>query len=148
MHTPPTALGALRGVALAALLVVSPAALLVVSPAAWAACDAGPGVLRGETPTVALAFRTRPAEIKVGELFSLQVEVCPRDGVSVSGLKIDAGMPAHKHGMNYQPRVSSSGPGQYTATGLMFHMPGQWQFTFDVETPAERERIRIDYLAE
>jgi len=137
--TPP-APGALRGLALAALV--------AASPAAYAACDAGPGVLRGSTPRVALAFRTTPPVIKVGELFSLQAEVCPQDGVSVTGLKVDAGMPAHRHGMNYQPRVSSAGPGQYIATGLMFHMPGQWQFTFDAETPAGRERIRVDYTAE
>jgi hypothetical protein len=122
-------------------------ALALAAPAAWAACDAGPGVLRGETPKVALAFRTSPPAIKVGELFSLQAEVCPQAGVTVTGLKVDAGMPAHKHGMNYQPRVSSTGPGKYTATGLMFHMPGQWQFSFDVETPAGRERIRVDYMA-
>jgi hypothetical protein len=30
----------------------------------------------------------------------------------------------------------------------MFHMPGHWQFIFDVETPAGRERIRVDYTAE
>ena len=124
------------------------ALLLAVSPAAHAGCDAGPGVLRGETPRVALAFRTTPAAIKVGELFSLQAEVCPQPGVSVTGLKVDAGMPAHKHGMNYQPRVSHTGPGKYTATGLMFHMPGQWQFAFDVETSAGRERIRVDYTAQ
>lgn len=124
------------------------ALLLAASPAAYAACDPAPGVLRGETPRVALAFRTAPAAIKVGELFSLQAEVCPQPGVSVTGLKVDAGMPAHKHGMNYQPRVSQTGPGKYTATGLMFHMPGKWQFAFDVETSAGRERIRVDYAVE
>ncbi len=124
------------------------ALLLAVSPAAYADCDAGPGVLRGQTPKVALALRTAPAAIKVGELFSLQAEVCPQPGVSVTGLKVDAGMPAHKHGMNYQPRVIHTGPGKYTATGLMFHMPGKWQFAFDVETSAGRERIRVDYTAE
>ncbi|TSA17294.1 MAG: hypothetical protein D4R74_02915 [Betaproteobacteria bacterium] len=86
--------------------------------------------------------------MKVGELFSLQAEICPQAGTSVTGLKVDAGMPAHKHGMNYQPQVSNSAPGKYTATGLMFHMPGLWQFTFDVETSAGRERIRVDYQAE
>jgi hypothetical protein len=132
--------GTLRGLAIAA-------ALNVPAPA-QAACEVGPGVLRGETPRMALAFRTNPPLIKVGELFSLQAEVCPQDGTRVTGLKVDAGMPAHKHGMNYQPRVSNTGPGRYTATGLMFHMPGQWQFIFDVETPAGRERIRVDYTAE
>ena len=131
---------ALRGLALAALL--------AAGPAAHAACDAGPGVLRGRTPKLALAFSTAPPVIKVGELFSLQAEVCPQEDISVTGLKVDAGMPAHKHGMNYQPRVSRTGPGKFTATGLMFHMPGQWQFIFDVETPAGPERIRIDYTAE
>ena len=130
----------LRGLALAALL--------AVPAAAHAACDAGPGVLRGQTPKVALAFRTTPPAIKVGELFSLQAEVCPQAGTSVTGLKVDAGMPAHGHGMNYQPRVTGTGPGKYTATGLMFHMPGQWQFAFDVDTSAGRERIRVDYTAE
>lgn len=124
------------------------AALLCAAPAAHAACDAGPGVLRGTTPSMALAFRTTPPAIKVGELFSLQAELCPQEGVSITGLKVDASMPAHKHGMNYQPRVAPTGPGKYTATGLMFHMPGQWQFVFDVETPAGRERIRVDYRAE
>jgi hypothetical protein len=124
------------------------AALLAAAPAAHAACDAGPGVLRGSTSRVRLAFRTDPPAIKVGKLFSLQAEVCPQPGTSVTGLKVDAGMPAHKHGMNYRPRVSSTGPGKYTATGLMFHMPGHWQFTFDVETPAGRERIYVDYTAQ
>ena len=123
------------------------AALLAAWPVAYAACDAGPGVQRGQTARVALAFRTDPPVIKVGELFSLQAEVCPQGGISVTGLKVDAGMPAHGHGMNYQPRVSRTGPGKYAATGLMFHMPGRWQFTFDVETPAGRERIRVDYTA-
>jgi len=131
---------ALRGLALAVLA--------AAWPAAYAACDAGPGVLRGRTPKVALAFRTTPPVIKVGELFSLQAEVCPQENISVTGLKVDAGMPAHKHGMNYQPRVSRTGPGKFTATGLMFHMPGLWQFIFDVDTPAGRERIRVDYTAE
>jgi hypothetical protein len=95
-----------------------------------------------------LALRPSPPVIKVGELFSLQVEACSPDGYNVTGLKVDAGMPAHKHGMNYQPRVSNIGPAKFTVTGLMFHMPGQWQFTFDAETPAGRERIRVDYMVE
>ena len=140
MRAPMPTPGARAGLALALLL--------AAAPAARAACDAGPGVLLGKTPKVALAFRTTPPVIKVGELFSLQAEVCPQDGVSVTGLRVDAGMPAHKHGMNYQPRVSSTGPEKYTATGLMFHMPGQWQFAFDVETSAGRERIRVDYTAQ
>ncbi len=122
--------------------------LLAMASGARAACDAGPGVMTGKTARVALAARTVPATIKVGELFAVQAEVCPQAGVAVKGLKVDAGMPAHKHGMNYQPKVAQTGPGMFNATGLMFHMPGQWQFTFDVETAAGRERIQINHTVE
>ena len=115
---------------------------------ARAACDAAPGVTAGKSAKVALAFRTTPPVIKVGELFSVQAEVCPQAGVIVTGLKVDAGMPAHKHGMNYRPKVTQTVAGKYNATGLMFHMPGQWQFTFDVETAAGRERINVNHTVE
>jgi hypothetical protein len=97
---------------------------------------------------VVLAARTVPATIKVGELFSVQAELCPQAGVVVKGLRVDAAMPAHKHGMNYQPKVVETGPATYNATGLMFHMPGKWQFTFDVDTAAGRERIQINHTVE
>ena len=115
---------------------------------AWAACDAAPGMTVGKSAKAALAFRTMPPVIKVGELFSVQAEVCPQAGLIVTGLKVDAGMPAHKHGMNYQPKVTQTAPGKYTATGLMFHMPGHGQWTFDVETAAGRERINVNHTLE
>lgn len=122
--------------------------LLAMGGPARAACDAAPDVMVGKTAKVALAARTVPATIKVGELFAVQAEVCPQAGVVVKGLKVDAGMPAHKHGMNYQPKVAQTGPATYNATGLMFHMPGKWQFTFDVDTAAGRERIQINHTVE
>ena len=122
--------------------------LLAMGGPALAACDAAPGVMIGKTAKVVLAARTVPATIKVGELFALQTEICPQAGVVVKGLKVDAGMPAHKHGMNYQPKVAQTGPATYNVTGLMFHMPGKWQFTFDVDTAAGRERIQINHTVE
>jgi hypothetical protein len=41
-------------------------------------------------------------------------------------------MPAHRHGMNYKTSVSGKGSGRYRVEGLMFHMPGHWEFAFDV----------------
>ncbi len=122
--------------------------LLAMGGAALAACDAAPGVMIGKTAKVVLAARTLPATIKVGELFAVQAEICPQAGVVVKGLKVDAGMPAHKHGMNYQPKVAQTGPATYNVTGLMLHMPGKWQFTFDVDTATGRERIQINHTVE
>jgi len=83
----------------------------------------------------------------VGELFSLQATLCPKPGAgAVRGMKVDASMPDHRHGMNYQPSVVRSGENSYTASGLMFHMPGRWQFVFEVDSASGRERIPADYL--
>ena len=50
-------------------------------------------------------------------------------------------MPSHGHGMNYRPTVAALGGGRYRAEGLMFHMPGQWELTFIVQSAGASERI-------
>jgi len=42
-------------------------------------------------------------------------------------------MPEHRHGMNYRPEVKPLAPGRWRAEGLLFHMPGKWEFVFVVD---------------
>ncbi len=107
---------------------------------AFAACEAKPGATRAVSQNAVVLFQPRPAPIKVGELFALDVEVCVTKG-EMRGVTVDATMPEHKHGMNYKPVVKKSAGNAWSATGLMFHMPGRWQFVFDVDTGAGRERV-------
>lgn len=124
-------------------------ALGVVSLQAWAACEPTGGMTRVDGGGVIIGFKTQPARIQVGEMFGLEVVVCPRPGrEAVNGLRVDALMPDHRHGMNYLPKVVRSGEGNYSASGMMFHMPGRWQFIFDVDTPSGRERLHFDYPLE
>lgn len=118
---------------------------LLGSSLAWASCEATGGARRVEGRDLVLAFKTRPAKIKVGELFAVDVAVCPKNG-TVKGMAVDASMPEHKHGMNYKPTVKKSATDGFTATGLMFHMPGRWQFAFEVDSSAGRERL-LDTIA-
>lgn len=90
---------------------------------------------------VTLAVRPVPAPIVAGKMFALEIAVCRG---SVRSLRIDAQMPAHRHGMNYAPEVSRRGPGTWRAEGLMFHMPGHWQLTVEAETDAGRARLTQD----
>ena len=114
---------------------------------ALANCEAGSMQLRAEGRAFAIAYITQPARINVGELFSLDATLCPKPGAgAVRAFKVDAGMPEHRHGMNYLPSVLRTGDNAYTANGLMFHMPGRWQFVFEVDTATGRERILTDYL--
>lgn len=124
-------------------------ALALCAGAALAAEDCLPpgdtaGVLRLESKRVALAARPVPAPIVAGRMFALEVAVCRG---SVRSLRVDAQMPAHRHGMNYMPEVYRRG-GLWRAEGLMFHMPGHWQLNFEVDTGAGRERLTQDLSVE
>ena len=110
-----------------------------------------PGLEGGRTIEGArhvLAYRTDPARVAVGKPFALDLVVCSRDArEAISELRVDAHMPAHRHGMNYQASVKPLPvAGRYRAEGLMFHMPGHWEFLFDIADASGRERLKQDHL--
>jgi hypothetical protein len=91
----------------------------------------------------AVAYKTNPARIEVGKPFSIDVVACV-DGekrMAPSRIRVDAGMPMHGHGMNYTPSERKIGPGHSSFDGMVFHMPGHWQITFDVYEGDKRQRL-------
>jgi hypothetical protein len=90
-----------------------------------------------------LAFAPQPAPVRIGQHFAVEIEVCVADGAAKpTAITVDAEMPAHRHGMNYRPRIEAQSPGRWRASGLMFHMPGQWRYRFDL-TFADSRRLRL-----
>ncbi len=125
---------------LAALALASAAAL--PAPAA-AQCD-GPG-RKVESERLVVVYRTVPAKVAVGQHFAVEARVCAKGaGAAPTALRVDADMPAHRHGMNYRAKVSAKGDGRYVAEGLLFHMPGRWRFVFDVDAGGRTERLAAD----
>ena len=109
------------------------------------ACELPAGGDFVDSPHYSLSYRTQPARISVGEHFALDFSVCGKDGrPPPSVVVVDAWMPAHKHGMNYKAEVKSYGGGRFYATGLMFHMPGLWQFLFDVDGERIADNLPIE----
>ncbi|MDF3073087.1 MAG: hypothetical protein K0S54_754 [Alphaproteobacteria bacterium] len=93
----------------------------------------------------ALAWRFVPAQPKIGEFFAVEFAVCNRAGSATpETLRVDATMPAHRHGMNFQPKIAAIGPNTYRAEGMMFHMPGKWQLVFEQRAPAPSVRVTTD----
>ena len=88
-----------------------------------------------------ILYRASP---RVGAHFSLDFVVCPPP----EAVRVDASMPAHRHGMNYQPSIVSLGEGRYRADGLMFHMPGDWQLLFEIRSGGTMERVTRDLHVE
>jgi hypothetical protein len=89
--------------------------------------------------TQTIVYRFLPAELKTDRHFSLLIETCPLS--AGAELRVDATMPAHRHGMNYKPTVTREGPGRWRADGLLLHMPGEWQFRFDLREDGRTERL-------
>ena len=81
---------------------------------------------------------------KVGAPFDVELRVCNPDGHTVDRLAVDATMPAHKHGMNYQPQLKKTADGHYKATGFLFHMPGVWQISVSVYSDGKPAHLSVD----
>lgn len=115
------------------------AALLGLAAATAARADCGDDLPRASRQTIGrdglqLAFAPRPAPLPLGRHFALDIVVCPAAGQPAPVLRrVDAEMPAHRHGMNYQPSVQAFGPGRWRADGLMLHMPGAWRLWFELD---------------
>jgi len=124
-------------------------ALLAGAPALQAqACNAQiEGGKRIESTRHALAYRTDPARVTVGKPFAVDLVICPREaGARIEELRVDGHMPEHRHGMNYKASAKALGePGRYRAEGLMFHMPGKWEFLFDVRDAKGMERLKQEF---
>lgn len=93
----------------------------------------------------ALSWRFVPAKPKIGEFFAIEFAVCNRAGPATpETLRVDATMPAHRHGMNFQPKIAAIGSNAYRAEGMMFHMPGKWQLAFEQRAPNGPARVTTD----
>jgi hypothetical protein len=108
------------------------------------ACQLPPGT-RIESERVSLSYWTIPAKIAVGQPFVLELAACPKGGAPVSErVRLDAHMPEHRHGMNYRTKVVPLGAGRFHSEGWLFHMPGRWEFLFDVGTERLTHSVRIE----
>jgi cytochrome c peroxidase len=108
----------------------------------WA-CTEG---TRLESPRYVVAYKTEP--IEVAKHFALDIAVCPKANNPVpESIKVDAQMPEHRHGMNYAPTVEALGPGRWRAEGLMLHMPGRWEFVFELRAAGATDRLTSSYQA-
>ena len=108
------------------------------------ACDLPPGV-RIESEHLAVSFRTKPEKIAVGEPFTLDLAACPKRGpVDLERVRLDAHMPEHRHGMNYRTKIVRLGTGRFHSEGWLFHMPGRWEFVFDLGAERLTHSVRIE----
>jgi hypothetical protein len=111
------------------------------------ACEL-PGASRVlESARTTLAYRTVPATLAVGEHFLVELAVCAKDANVPDRehrVVASAQMPEHRHGMNYAPSVRALGGGRYRSEGWLFHMPGRWEFVFEVGGERFSDSVRLE----
>jgi hypothetical protein len=112
-------------------------ALLVAAQAATACELPGGPTQKIQSARHLVLYRTQPAPLKVGQHFALEFAVCP----APESVRVDAQMPEHRHGMNYRPTITGSGEGPYRAEGLMLHMAGRWELSFELRSKGSTERV-------
>ena len=97
--------------------------------------------------TYTVSFESTPDPIPMNGLFDVRFTVAPKAaGAKTDDLQVqvDARMPAHFHGMNRAPKLTRQADGSFKAEGLLFHMPGHWELSFDVSQGGRTERAQAD----
>lgn len=95
--------------------------------------------------TYTVIFTPVPAAIPLNEMFTIDVRVNDAEASPVLDvqLDVDAAMPDHHHGMTTSPKVTARGGGNFTAEGMLMHMPGYWELYFDVTRNGLTERVQV-----
>lgn len=105
-------------------------------------CPELAGARKVESDRYVLSYRTLPEQVAVSRHFAIEMAVCPKGGQPApESVRVDGFMPEHNHGMNYRAVVKPAGAGRYDAAGLMFHMPGRWDFIFEVRGGGKTDRM-------
>ena len=116
-----------------------------------AQANACPGTLGSEEQLLSgstiKATLSPDASLAVGQPFAITIRICS-DENNVALQTVDAFMPAHGHGMNYEPEVSRLAikPGEirYLAEGLLLHMPGTWQWSLKLDVNGQQETLEAE----
>lgn len=72
----------------------------------------------------------------------LELVVCGAG--DITGLVVDAWMPSHRHGMNYEPEIAILDEGRYAVTNMVYHMPGLWQLKVMLRSGTRKAAYVLD----
>lgn len=109
-------------------------------------------MIRSSGGTYLLEVTPAPAQMPTNQLFSIRIVVreggAGGDMMHDASLAVDATMPAHHHGMNTRPKVVRDADGSFTAAGMLLHMSGEWEMTFDITRNGVTERAVLPVVIE
>jgi len=108
-----------------------------------------PATVDSEGGTFRLKLKPSRTPVPFNELFELQVDVSllhPLDDPNPLWLGVDATMPGHGHGMNTHARIEGPEKGRFIISGLLLHMTGEWELSFDVAKGRTHEKAKVRFV--
>ena len=128
---------------------IAPFSLLVITWLALSAsvCVAADEPVDSEKGYYAVSYTSDVEPIEINRIHAWTLHVETVDGIPVedADISVGGGMPAHNHGLPTKPRVTENlGDGLYRVEGLRFHMGGDWQVTFTIESGGNVDTVTFD----
>lgn len=91
-----------------------------------------------------MQIELKPQDVPLNKPFDAFVIICDQGTHSPNRITVDATMPAHKHGMNYEPKTTQIGRRRYEVKNLVFHMPGIWRLEVTAYEDGKPHRYTYD----
>ena len=92
-----------------------------------------------------LAWRVLGGELKRNEYMELEVRLLSHgQALEVTAMDVLGWMPDHGHGFQRRTSVEQRSPGEFHVSGVLFHMRGHWQLTFDVSRSGRVDKLVVD----
>lgn len=95
---------------------------------------------------VAFSFAQNPVPISMP--ITLYYVLCLTGSQPAETSDVDAIMPKHQHGLNYYPTVETIGKNRFQASGIVFHMQGEWEIQVTANPEKEPRKITFDLVLE
>ena len=96
-----------------------------------------------------ITFSPSTHDIPLNQYFDMDVNITGSTKQVLAypvALEIDAGMKAHNHGMNVNPKVNVLGNGHFKVEGMLLHMPGDWFLSFIVRRGAMSDKAGVNLV--
>ena len=95
-------------------------------------------------PQWAVFLEFDETKVPLSAPFTISFKVCSPQPEAALSVDFDATMPAHKHGMNYQPEIVEIEGRFFEVNNLIFHMPGLWKIEITVFDDGAPHRFTHD----
>ena len=86
--------------------------------------------------------------LAINRIHTWYIRVLDANGAHLQAqMSVSGGMPEHDHGMPTAPQITGQlDNGDYQLEGMRFHMPGLWQFLFELIVDGAAETALIEVV--